>query len=212
LTDARTELLRRIRVAIGEGATDREKDYGTIPRAYRQRGHLDPQARLALFVARLEDYGVAVYRSGHDAVKQTVAHALDSRGKRRLIVPSALPKECLPGSSEFVRDLGLSYAELEASEGVVTLCTVGIALTGTIVLCHSATEGRRALTLVPDYHLCIVGSDQVVETVPEALRRLDASHPALVTTISGPSATADIEMTRVQGVHGPRTLEVVLVE
>jgi L-lactate dehydrogenase complex protein LldG len=93
---------------------------------------------------------------------------------------------------------------------VVTACSAAIASTGTIVLRHVAGEGRRALTLIPDYHLCVVFPDQVVQTVPEAIRRLAALEPALVTTISGPSATADIEMTRVRGVHGPRTLDVIL--
>jgi L-lactate dehydrogenase complex protein LldG len=127
-------------------------------------------------------------------------------------VPDGLAGDQLPGGIEWVRDEALSHRQLDAVEGVMTGCTVAIALTGTIVLCHSAREGRRALTLVPDYHLCLVEAEQVVETVSEALRRLDRLNPALVTTISGPSATADIEMTRVKGVHGPRTVDVVLVE
>ena len=209
---AKSEILGRIRRALGEPASERSSDYETIPRAYRQAGGLDPEARLALFVARLEDYGAGVHRCRPETLRETIAQTLSDRGKRRLIVPPALPAEWLPSECEFVPDSNSSHAELDASEGVVTGCTVAIALTGTIVLCHSAIEGRRAITLVPDYYLCIVRADQVVETVPEGLRLTDAQRPALVTTISGPSATADIEMTRVKGVHGPRTLDVVLVE
>ena len=97
-------------------------------------------------------------------------------------------------------------------DGALTTCTLAIAWTGTIVLHHSLSEGRRALTLVPDYHLCIVETEHIVDKVPEAVRRLRALEPSLVTTISGPSATADIEMTRIKGVHGPRTLDVIVVE
>ena len=111
-----------------------------------------------------------------------------------------------------IPDQDLSYDALDRSEGVLTGCSVAIASTGTIVLRHGAGEGRRALTLVPDYHVCVVFRDQVLQTVPEAMRQLAALRPALVTTISGPSATADIEMTRIRGVHGPRTLDVVLVD
>jgi L-lactate dehydrogenase complex protein LldG len=136
---------------------------------------------------------------------------LRARAGRRIFIPGDLPPEWLPASVEFVRDLDASYTELDHSDGVLTGCTLAIALTGTIVLRHAAGEGRRALTLVPDYHLCVVRADQVVETVPEGIRALRSLAPTLVTTISGPSATADIEMTRVRGVHGPRTLEVVLV-
>jgi L-lactate dehydrogenase complex protein LldG len=209
---AKSDVLGRIRRALGERRAERSSDYQAIPRAYRQVGGLNPPARLTLFVTRLEDYDVGVYRCRPETLPQTIAQALDANSRKRLIVPPALRSDWLPANREFIPDVDLSYAELDGSAGVVTGCTVGIALTGTIVLCHSALEGRRAVTLVPDYHLCIVGSDQVVETVPEALRLIDAARPALVTTISGPSATADIEMTRVKGVHGPRTLEVVLVE
>ena len=112
---------------------------------------------------------------------------------------------------QFTPDAGLSFDDLDCSEGVLTGCSFAIANTGTIVLRHAAGEGRRALTLIPDYHLCVVLAGQVVHTVPEALRGVAEGRPALLTTISGPSATADIEMTRIRGVHGPRTLDVVLV-
>jgi L-lactate dehydrogenase complex protein LldG len=159
----------------------------------------------------LEDYGVGVRRCGPAELGQTVAATLTTRGLRRLAVPMALPLTWRPEGWEYLSDSGLTSAELDAVDGAITACTVAIAATGTIVLCHTPTEGRRALTLVPDYHLCIVESDQIVEMVPEAFSRIEAHRPALVTMISGPSATADIEMTRVQGVHGPRTLDVLLV-
>jgi L-lactate dehydrogenase complex protein LldG len=142
----------------------------------------------------------------------TIGRVLASRARRRLVVPKGLPSAWLPAGFEWVRDEGLSYGELDDSDGAVTACTSAIAQTGSIVLCHDATEGRRVLTLIPDYHLCVVFADQVVETVSESLRHPRVVASALVTTISGPSATADIEMTRIKGVHGPRTLDVVLVE
>jgi L-lactate dehydrogenase complex protein LldG len=141
-----------------------------------------------------------------------MAEALAARHKDRLLAPPGLPPDWLPPSLAVVEDGGVSYADLDTSQGVLTACSLAIAETGTIVLRHGSAEGRRALTLVPDYHLCVVFGHQVVQTVPEAIRRLAASEPTLVTTISGPSATSDIEMTRIRGVHGPRTLDVVIVE
>src|SRR5262249_26463144 len=104
------------------------------------------------------------------------------------------------------------YDALDQSDGVLTGCTLAIASTGSLVIRHEAAQGRRALTLVPDYHLCIVDETQIVETVPEAIRLLMAEAAGAATIISGPSATSDIEMTRIKGVHGPRTLDVILVE
>jgi L-lactate dehydrogenase complex protein LldG len=196
---ARHEILKNVRRATGGTAI--------VHRNYIQQAPLD----LEQFVSRLEDYNASVYRCPEAALSATIAQAMEQRGKRSLVIPSAFPTEWLPEELSFVKDNDLTYGELDASEGALTACTVAIAFTGTIVLTHSAHEGRRALTLIPDYHLCIVREDQVVQTVPEGIRKLRDFRTRPITTISGPSATADIEMTRIKGVHGPRTLDVVLV-
>lgn len=130
------------------------------------------------------------------------------------LVPRDLPADWLPATVEALPDQDLSYAEIDASDGVLTGCALGVAQTGTIVLDGGPRQGRRVLTLLPDYHLCVVFADQIVGLVPEAVARLEDAvreqHRAL-TWISGPSATSDIELNRVEGVHGPRTLEVIVV-
>ena len=212
MSDARAEILGRIRRAIGSPAVAREPEYATIPRHYQQAGALGLEERLELFKSRLEDYGCGCVRSTAAEVPGTISRLLTSRVRQRLIVAAGLQAEWLPTTPELIRDKGLSDVDLDQCDGAITGCTVAIARTGSIVLCHDAHEGRRALTLIPDYHLCIVGAEQVVETVPEGLRHPRVASAPLVTTISGPSATADIEMTRIKGVHGPRTLDVVIVD
>ena len=208
---SKAEIIGRIRAALGPRGDTRVEEYRAIPRRYRQASELDAEAQRDLFLSRLQHYDGGVFQCDRASIRGTIAQALSARTTRRLVVPPGFPREWLPDGFEFVVDEGLSYQDLDRSDGVLTTCTVAIALTGTIVLHHSPSEGRRALTLVPDYHLCVVEADQVVETVPEAMRRLRALNPPLVTTISGPSATADIEMTRIKGVHGPRTLDVIVV-
>ncbi len=141
-----------------------------------------------------------------------VALACRARGVRRLAVPSDLPSDWLPRDIEVIPDDDLSHEQLDAVDGVLTGCALAIAQTGTIVLDGGEGQGRRALTLLPDYHLCVVRADQVVGLVPEAVSRLDPTSTRPMTWISGPSATSDIELDRVEGVHGPRTLEVLIVE
>jgi L-lactate dehydrogenase complex protein LldG len=208
---ARADILAAIRRAGPRSATSREADYESICRDYIREGRLDQAGCIALFVDRLEHYNVGVHRTTVEGLPNTIAAACLARGRRRLVVPKALAAAVLPRELEFVPDEDLSYDELDKCEGVATMASVGIAVTGTIVLTHGETEGRRALTLIPDYHLCIVHTDQIVATVPEAFQRLSALDTPLMTTISGPSATADIEMIRVKGVHGPRTLDVIVV-
>jgi len=127
------------------------------------------------------------------------------------VIPESVPENWLPKDFDFVPGGLLTYQELDACDGALTGCAAAIAVTGTIVLEHSREQGRRSLTLIPDYHLCIVFTNQIHETVPEAIRRVAAS-TSPITTVSGPSATSDIEMTRVKGVHGPRCLDVIIVE
>ena len=209
--NARSLILGRIRDILGERPEGADDAYQRISRDYRQSATLDAEHRVDLFVDRLQHYQVTVYRCERATLTRTIAGALAARQKRRVVVPADVPRDWLAGETEFAADTGLRYDDLDRSEGILTGCSLAIAITGTIVLRHATAEGRRALTLIPDYHLCVVFSEQIVQTVPEAIRLLAGAGPELVTTISGPSATADIEMTRIRGVHGPRTLDVILV-
>jgi L-lactate dehydrogenase complex protein LldG len=209
---ARAAILARIRQALGDRPASAAAEYQGIAREYRQDGDLDEHQRIELFADRLRHYDVQVFRCERGALGRTIGQAAAARGKTSLVVPEGLPPEWLPAGIQWIHDSALSYADLDRSPGVLTACSVAIAQTGTIVLSHTAAEGRRALTLVPDYHLCVVRTGQIVQTVPEAIRLLEAAKAGLVTTISGPSATADIEMTRVRGVHGPRTLDVIIAD
>lgn len=212
---AKDEILTRIGRAIVDTGPrmpeDRAREYDALTRMYRTSGMLQESARLDLFEDRLHDYNAVVYRCVSAEIAATIAKALTAREKQGLVIPADLPAAWLPGGFRFVRDEGLSYDELDRAQGVLTGCAVAVAFSGTIILKHGSGEARRALTLVPDYHLCVVRADQVVETLPEGIRRVNQFRTSPLTTISGPSATSDIEMTRVKGVHGPRTLDVVLV-
>jgi L-lactate dehydrogenase complex protein LldG len=202
---ARAEVLARIRAALrsGGGAP------AGIPRGYRTDTGMATPALIELLTERLHDYGTSIRRCPAGGVTQAVREALAERGARRVVLPPGLS---LDGAGldgvEFLADGGLSPETLDATDGVITTATLAIAETGTIVLDGGPGQGRRALSLVPDYHLCILQASQIVGTVPQALGRLEPGRPC--TWISGPSATSDIELDRVQGVHGPRTLEVIL--
>ncbi len=198
--DAREAVLGRVRAALADA--DRSEVH--VPRGYRSR--TPREGFVDLFVERVEDYRATVTRCAPADLGATVAAALPA-GARVLLAPG-LPVD-LPDEVDATADTGLSATELDGFGAVVTAATVGIAETGTIVLTHGEGEGRRALSLVPDLHVCVVRVDQVVPDVPDAVALLDPVRPQ--TWISGPSATSDIELDRVEGVHGPRTLHVVLV-
>jgi L-lactate dehydrogenase complex protein LldG len=206
MTDARAEVLGRIRAALGGAAAPVE-----VPRDYRRAGDLAPGALLDLFVDRLVDYKATVRRTPEaalvDTVAEVVAATLPAGG--RLVVPPGLPPAWVPLDA-VVDDGRLDWAELDQVDGVLTACAAAAAETGTIVLDGSPDQGRRAVTLIPDRHICVVRAAQVVQTVPELLERLDPHRP--LTFVSGPSATSDIELNRVEGVHGPRTLVIILAD
>jgi L-lactate dehydrogenase complex protein LldG len=213
---SREEVLRRIRAAIGSSTSDAaaiNAEWEAVPRDYRRTASHEREAILELLEDRLCDYEANVVRAKAGRVGAEIARILTERGKRRLVVPMGLAEalgEPLPAGFDFVVDDGFTPAELDGFEGVVTASSAAIAETGTIVLQNVSGQGRRAPTLVPDYHLCVVRAADVVETVPEAMSRLQATAALATTFISGPSATADIEMTRIKGVHGPRFLDVIL--
>lgn len=214
---ARSEILARIRSANRASTSDAgnlsaEEAWRKISRNYRDVGLLTETGRIELFTERLREYGAGVYSSQPAQIAETIAEILRKRNKQTMLLSSGVDRDWLPQDSvRFVADNELSYAEMEACDGVLTGCTVAIAVTGTLALCHESVRGRRALTLLPDYHLCIVAAPSIVETVPEGMRALEPHRTQPITLISGPSATADIEMTRIQGVHGPRVLDVVIV-
>lgn len=211
----REEILRRVRAALGDVPADERPEDVPVPRDYlRAHGERSRQETAELLAAHLADYRAVVYRATSAELPGRVAGCLRERGARRAVLPRGLPPQWLAevdGGLERLQDSEeLTAGELDAVDTVVTGCAVAIAETGTIVLDTSPDQGSRRISLVPDHHICVVRApEQVVDSVPQALERLDPSRP--LTWISGPSATSDIELERVEGVHGPRLLEVVLV-
>ena len=209
----REVVLGRIREALGasHGATE-----GRVGHAYLRSTDLSREEIVEQFIERAADYRADVRRVPAGGERKAVAEALARRGATRVVVPADLPPAWVPEGVELLRDTdsSLTHAQLDTSHGVVTGCAVAVAQTGSIVLDGGEGQGRRAITLLPDYHLCVVLADQVVGLMPEAITRLgeavrERGQP--VTFISGPSATSDIELNRVEGVHGPRVLDILVV-
>jgi L-lactate dehydrogenase complex protein LldG len=192
---ARDEVLGRVRSALGEA-----RNVPEVPRDYHGPGAAAPD--VDLFCERVADYNATVHRLAAGDLARVVGDVLAHHGAERVA-----------GTIEGFDDAALGARELDALDGVVTGCALGIAETGTIVLDGGAASGRRALTLVPDLHLCVVHEEQIVASVPDAVERLAEAARAgrPITLVSGPSATSDIELDRVEGVHGPRRLEVLVV-
>jgi L-lactate dehydrogenase complex protein LldG len=204
---SRERILDRIRAAT---LPSKETAQQALPHSYISRGNLTAEERLALMIERLREYGAEVTEATPENLVASIAAQLAASGRRTFVAPEGLAADWLVSGFDWKVDHGLTTAEIEQADGVISAASCGVADSGTIVLHHSPAEGRRVLTLLPDWHLCILRASQVVETLPEYFDRC-AQPPGLVTWISGPSATADIEMTRIKGVHGPRFLHVILV-
>jgi L-lactate dehydrogenase complex protein LldG len=184
--------------------------YRAIQRSYIHAGELDAEARLSLLVERLKEYGAEIAETSPENISAAISSQLKLSKGRCFVVPNDIPREWLVSGFEWRLDAGLAAEEIEQCDGVLTAASAAIADSGTIVLHHGAMEGRRVLTLLPDIHICVLFASQVLETLPEYFQ-MRGQLPEFVTWVSGPSATADIEMTRIKGVHGPRFLHVVLV-
>ncbi|MFF8947063.1 lactate utilization protein C [Streptomyces sp. NPDC014864] len=210
---SRDRILGRVRRALADVPPDDTPYEQAVPRDYReQHGERGAARTVELLAENLADYRAVVHRTDAAGLPALIARLLDDRGSASVVVPPGLDEGWLTATEVTrVADRAESTArELDRVDSVVTGCAVAVAETGTIVLDGSPDQGRRRITLVPDHHVCVVRvPGQVVSSVPQALARLDPTRP--LTWISGPSATSDIELDRVEGVHGPRTLEVVLV-
>jgi L-lactate dehydrogenase complex protein LldG len=211
-TVSKEEIFARVRAAL----LGKKSAVPSEPETYTRSGSLGTEEQLQLLEERLREYDARVFRCSEEELGQQIADVLVNSGKSRMVHPLGVPAQWLDPRISWTPDSEsksgqLSFAEIEALDGVLTGATVAVAESGSIVLQHGVREGRRALTLLPDYHLCVLFGEQIVETLPECFDRLRPSATRPTTFISGPSATADIEMTRIKGVHGPRFLDVILV-
>lgn len=205
--EAKHAILTRIRSALTDRPATPE-----IPRRYRRHSELTSEQKVEMLVDRLIDYKASVHRETSASLPDRLRELL---GQGRVLVPHGLDPDWLPEDMNVVQDVGdfrggLSARELDQVDAVVTSSTVSCAETGTIFLNSAPAEGRRSLSLVPDHHVCLVPLETVVELIPEAFERVSSTAP--ITMISGPSATSDIELQRVEGVHGPRRLDVILLD
>ncbi|WP_433859165.1 LutC/YkgG family protein [Streptomyces kronopolitis] len=210
---SREVVLARVRRALADVPREEWPDGAPVARDYRRvHGSRTAQETVELLAEHLADYRAVVHRSTAGALPELIGRLLAARGARTLLVPPGLDASWVaaPDVTRVEDRASATAGELDAVDSVLTGCAVAIAETGTLVLDGGPDQGRRRITLVPDHHLCVVRvPDQVVGSVPQALPRLAPDRP--LTWISGPSATSDIELDRVEGVHGPRTLEVILL-
>ncbi len=213
---SREIMLERIQTALRDVPEGEQSDELFVKRSYRYRETVSDEERIERFIERVTDYKAVVHRVQEHELPSAIAACCAARSLHRLVVPTDIPSAWLPEGIEILSDTKalLTYDQLDGSDGVLTSCAVGIAQTGTIVLDGGKMQGRRVLTLLPDYALCLIWEEQIVSLVPEAIQQLEESGRTQqpLTFISGPSATSDIELSRVEGVHGPRTLEVLVVK
>lgn len=209
----RETILARVRAALSDVPADERPSDVDVPRLYRRESELSPEQTVARFAEAVEDYGATVRRIDQADLVDTVRSVCHERGLRTVVAPSGFPEHVVSAAGlVLMRDSPpMSAGSLDRADAVITNAAVAIAETGTIALVAESGMGRRALSLVPDVHLCVVRESQVVATVPEAMDALASRSTRPITLISGGSATSDIELVRVEGVHGPRVLVVLLV-
>lgn len=216
MSSAKDIILSRTRHALRDVPHDESPEDVAIERGYRKEDEDSREEIVDRFAEYVAEYEATVHRVSEDELPKTIKETLERRGVKKLVIPPYLPKEWIPDEVEELHDVArsrLTNEDLDESDGVITGCALGIAQTGTIVLDAGRAQGRRALTLLPDYHLCVVKEEQVAGLMPEAIEKLGEAvkgEGRAITFISGPSATSDIELERVEGVHGPRTLEVII--
>lgn len=215
--NAKETILWRIRRATRDVPESERPEDVSVERGYVETDSSPREEIVERFAERAAEYKARVSRVKESELPGAIKEALERSGVKKLVVPPGLPGEWAPEGVEALRDAArprLTNEELDGADGVLTGCALAIAQTGTIVLDSGEAQGRRALTLLPDYHLCVVREEQVVGLVPEAFAGLEDTvkgEGRAILFISGPSATSDIELNRVEGVHGPRTLEVLIV-
>jgi L-lactate dehydrogenase complex protein LldG len=217
VSGGREAVLARVRGALASAPGIAPPEIAPVPRAYRQAGALGAGGdgvTVDLFCQRVADYRATVRRVRSDELPGALMAACEQRNARRIAVPAQAIAWTVEGVELVPDDPPLSSRQLDELDGVLSGCALAIAETGTIVLDGVGASGRRALTLVPDYHLCVVRSEDIVPSVPDGVAALAhvAAEGRPITFISGPSATVDIELVRVEGVHGPRTLDVFVVD
>ena len=209
---ARDAILNAIRTALPGEALAPRASHEAIVRTYAREGALSAHQCVELLLDRLLDYDTEILQvASEQEIRQAIAQALERHSETELLASADFPASWLPDAPFLTTlDRNLSTPEIERVPAVVTTCEVAVASTGTIFLVHEGAQARRVLTLLPDHHICILRRDQVVELIPEAMAVIAPHSRKPITTISGPSATSDIEMTRIRGVHGPRRLTVIL--
>lgn len=212
--NARDEILQRIRSSLADVPAEEQPEDVPVERRYRTIHWTRHETVVERFVEHVRDYRATVHLVPEEDVRRTIRTILRRRDVRCLAVSEDLPDAWLPHRIPMVHDEELSPQEIDEVDAVLTGCALGIAETGTIVLDGGPGQGRRILSLIPDYHLCVIRADQIVRLVSEGMARLHsaAQEGRPITFISGPSATSDIELNRVEGVHGPRTLEVIVIQ
>jgi len=216
MSEAKQHILKRIRSQLA-GSTVPKIGYTKIPRTYRRKSEKSREALVNLFIERVDEYKATVKRADEPNIRQVIAESCQQGNAKNIVIPQGLPELWLPEKINAQVDSKvnrLTKKEIDELDAAITSCAVAVAQTGTIGLNANEGQGRRILTLVPDLHICVVKESQIVELLPEAITQLqedveEGQRP--ITLISGPSATSDIELSRVEGVHGPRKLTVIVL-